>query len=287
MPNYNQADLLHRAISSVVKQTYQNFEIIIIDNNSSDSSKEVVNSFNNSKIKLYSINNYGIISKSRNLGILKSNGSWCCFLDADDYWFKNKLLEIKKNIENDKFVDVICNNEIYFYNDHKKFIKKIYKKKNNKLNMFNSLLLMGNQLSTSATCVKKKILKEKKIFFSEDRAINTSEDYDFWMQLAYKKANFKFINKYLGIWRIHKKSTSNKYDGHINSNLNVKLKHLENSKYNKKLKINLKKYLFFRHYIVSLKNNLNKKNFFEILKLLINIILNFKYILTFIKIKNK
>ena len=79
------------------------------------------------------------------------------FLDADDYWFKNKLLIIKNKIENNNNVDVICNGEIYFFYKSKKFKKKFYKKRNYKLSLFNSLLLTGNQLSTSATSVKKNL----------------------------------------------------------------------------------------------------------------------------------
>ena len=120
IPNYNQANYLRKAILSVLKQSYKNFEIIVIDNNSTDHSKEVVNSFHNPKIRLFDINNNGIISKSRNLGISKSKGEWICFLDADDYWFKNKLLIIKNKIENNNNVDVICNGEIYFFYKSKK-----------------------------------------------------------------------------------------------------------------------------------------------------------------------
>ena len=79
IPNYNQANYLRKAILSVLKQSYKNFEIIVIDNNSTDHSKEVVNSFHNPKIRLFDINNNGIISKSRNLGISKSKGEWICF----------------------------------------------------------------------------------------------------------------------------------------------------------------------------------------------------------------
>jgi len=278
---------LYKAISSVISQSYQNFEIIIIDNNSTDNSKEVVDNFNNPKIKLYFINNEGIISKSRNLGISKSNGEWCCFLDADDFWFRNKLFEIKKNIELNKNIDVICSNEIFLYTDTKKFKKKIYKKKNNKLNFFSSLLLMGNQISTSATCVKKEKLKEKDVSFSEDQSIKTCEDYDLWMQLAYKKANFLFINKYLGIWRIHNRSTSKEYSDHNKSNLNVTLKHLKNSRYAKSTKIYLKKYLFFKYYLLSLRQAVYEKKFLRMLGLLILIVFNLRYFFTLVKIKNK
>ena len=69
IPTYNHADFLKVAITSVLKQTYQNFEIIIVDNHSNDHTNEVVDSFNDDRIHLYKINNYGIIATSRNLGV--------------------------------------------------------------------------------------------------------------------------------------------------------------------------------------------------------------------------
>ena len=270
-----------------MKQTYQNFEIIVIDNNSSDHSKEVVNSFHNPKIRLFDIENNGIISKSRNLGISKSKGEWICFLDADDYWFKNKLLVIKNKLEMNNHIDVICNGEIYFFNKSKKFYKKFYKKKNYKLSFFNSLLLAGNQLSTSATSVNKKFISENKIKFSEDFSIVTSEDYDYWLRLAFKKANFEFIDSCLGIWFLHKDSTSNKYYNHNKAYLNVALFHLDNSRFNKNLKKFLRKYLFFKYYISSLKYNLINKNFFKALKFFMKLVFNFYFIFFLLKIKKK
>ena len=208
-------------------------------------------------------------------------------MDADDYWFRNKLLVIKNILDKANDANVICNGEVYFYLKSKKFIKKFYKKKNNKLFFFNSLLLAGNQLSTSATSVNKKFKKDNKIFFSEDLSIVTSEDYDYWLRLAYKKANFKFIDSCLGIWLLHENSTSNKFYNHNKAYLNVSLYHLENSRFKKKTKIFLKKYLFFKYYISSLKYNLINKDYFRTLKFLTKIVFNFYLIFYLLKIKMK
>ena len=69
IPTYNQANLLKKAISSVMKQSFENFELIIIDNYSNDESGKVVESFDTSKIIYKKIHNNGIIGKSRNEGI--------------------------------------------------------------------------------------------------------------------------------------------------------------------------------------------------------------------------
>ena len=71
IPTYNREIVLHKAIKSVFNQTYQNWELIVVDNNSKDETKKVIKNFKSKKIKLFNINNKGIIAKSRNLGIKK------------------------------------------------------------------------------------------------------------------------------------------------------------------------------------------------------------------------
>ena len=93
IPTFNQSNFLSRALDSVVNQNFNNFEIIVIDNFSSDNTKKIVKSFKK-KIIYKRIENKGIIAKSRNVGIQISKGKWLAFLDSDDLWSKNKLQEI-------------------------------------------------------------------------------------------------------------------------------------------------------------------------------------------------
>ncbi len=91
IPNYNKEEFLSICIQSVLNQTYKNFEIIIIDNFSSDRSLDVIKKFIDARINLFQFQNNGIIAASRNFGIKKSNGKYLAFLDSDDYWMKDKL----------------------------------------------------------------------------------------------------------------------------------------------------------------------------------------------------
>ena len=82
LPTYNRAEsFLSRAIESVINQTYIDWELIIIDNNSIDNTKNLIESYKNNQIKLYNISNNGNIAKSRNLGISKASGDYIAFLD--------------------------------------------------------------------------------------------------------------------------------------------------------------------------------------------------------------
>ena len=91
IPTYNRKSDLIRAIDSVISQSYTNWELIIVDNNSIDGTIDYINSLNNSRIKLVSVSNNGLIAYSRNKGIENSNGTYIAFLDSDDWWEYNKL----------------------------------------------------------------------------------------------------------------------------------------------------------------------------------------------------
>ena len=80
LPTYNQAHTLPRAINSVLNQTYNNWELIIIDNHSNDNTDTIIKNYENPKIHLLKINNYGIIAKSRNLGIKSTKNKISCIL---------------------------------------------------------------------------------------------------------------------------------------------------------------------------------------------------------------
>ena len=98
IPSYNQGRYLKKALDSVFNQTFKNFEVILIDNNSTDNTKKIIKAFKK-KIIYKKIKNLGVIAKSRNKGISISRGKWIAFLDSDDYWEKNKLKSIYKKIK--------------------------------------------------------------------------------------------------------------------------------------------------------------------------------------------
>ena len=91
LPTYNRARLVSRSINSVLKQTYNNFELIIIDDGSTDNTKQIINSFNDNRIVYLKHNHNKHASAARNTGIAKSKGELIAFLDDDDQWLPKKL----------------------------------------------------------------------------------------------------------------------------------------------------------------------------------------------------
>ncbi|MCU8055572.1 glycosyltransferase [Shewanella sp. SM34] len=92
MPSYNSGKTISDAIQSVLSQTYSDWELIIIDDFSTDLTLSIINSFCDSRIKVISMeSNSGSPVKPRNCGILQAAGDYISFLDSDDIWFPNKL----------------------------------------------------------------------------------------------------------------------------------------------------------------------------------------------------
>lgn len=250
IPNYNSL-FLRRAIKSVINQTYQNWEIIVVDNNSNNFPQKTLEKFNDKRIFFYKINNDNIIAKSRNYGIKKASNEWIAFLDSDDTWEKNKLEVIKNTITK-------CDADLLFHGMYylpKKFgfLKKIILDKSNSIKepLFNTLIKDGNKIANSSVVVKKSKLK-KINFLSERKEKFSWEDYDCWLRLALDNNKFYFINKILGNCWVGSGRVSNYYQSYINCKNFMKIYRLEINKVlgdnNKKPKWVLKTYsnFFFR-----------------------------------------
>jgi len=126
IPTFNRADWIKAAIESVLKQTYQNFELLIIDDGSTDNTKKII-SFCDKKIKYYFQKNKGP-SAARNFGIKEANGKYICFLDSDDQWAKTKLERQLNLIFADPNIKICYTDEIWIRNGKRVNQKKIHKK---------------------------------------------------------------------------------------------------------------------------------------------------------------
>lgn len=107
IPLYNKVDYIENTIKSVLDQTFTDYEIIIINDGSTDNSVTRVLEFNDSRIQLYNQKNQGV-SVARNSGIEKSKGKLITFLDADDYWFPNHLETLFKLYNNFPNCGIYC-----------------------------------------------------------------------------------------------------------------------------------------------------------------------------------
>ena len=202
VPTYNRAHILSRSIGSVLSQTFEDFELIIVDNGSTDNTQGwLQENYQDKRIVYYYQEGSGTPASPRNTGIYLAKGEWVCFLDSDDKWDKDKLRSLFSTIEVDNTIDVICHNE-YTYNEMDDSIGRMIKYGPATSNMYKDMLCFGNRLSTSATSIKVKFLRDKQLKFNESTNLSMVEDYDLWLNLARKGAHFNFLSSPLGFYTI-------------------------------------------------------------------------------------
>ncbi len=216
IPTYNNAPLLKGALNSVTNQTFQDFEVIVIDNCSMDNTKEVVESFGSERIKLMNIRNEGVIAKSRNLGVKVSEAPLIAFLDSDDLWHPNKLEKCLEIFEQDRGIILVCHDENVTV-DGKIIRANICGPYTEP--MYDNLLFESNCLSPSAVVVKRDSLLSVG-GFNENPNFAGAEDWDLWMRLA-TIGKFYFLHEVLGEYKIHTGRYSYNIEVHTRHSLNV------------------------------------------------------------------
>ena len=200
IPYYKSEKYIFKTVDSVIKQSYKNWEIIIVDDENSLHSKIVLNliRLKNHKIKIFTNNSNKGVSFSRNVGIKKSKGKFIAFLDSDDYWKKNKLKKqvsfMVKNKAKASFTSYTCKDE------RGKFLYNVIAKKNLDYNF----LLSQCPICCSSVVLKKSIAKN--IYFKN---LLTKEDYELWLRLS-KKNIFYGMKNILTVFTSRKNSLSSK-----------------------------------------------------------------------------
>ena len=226
VPNYNKSDFIEEAINSVINQTYKNWYLYIIDNNSTDNSLKIINKFSSLKnVKIISLRKNKGPAFSRNYGMRISKSKYISFLDSDDGWNLDKL---------DKQISFMEKNNLNFtYTDYTPFFeengKKNFKKRTYLVDQFDYKTFIRNtSINTTTMIISRSILKNKK--FNKKVKL---EDYLFKCELLRNNNTAKKLAENLAFYRILNKSRSSQklkniyWLWHINKKYN-KLNFLNN-----------------------------------------------------------
>jgi glycosyltransferase involved in cell wall biosynthesis len=219
IPTYNHAPMLQRALATVVEQTYQNWNAIVVNNFSTDNTLEVVAAFNDPRIQCVNFRNNGVIGASRNEGIALATGKYVAFLDSDDTWFPTKLEKCVEILESGS--DLVCHAEYWIDESGK---SRLVAYGPSEAATHHNLIYKGNRISTSATVVRAALLKEVHGFDVAPELIST-EDYDLWIRLAAKSDKFAFISEPLGEYHRHDNNVSANIEKHLAAELALLAKH--------------------------------------------------------------
>jgi len=179
IPTYNRSHLISRTIESCLAQNYSGkFEIIVIDDGSTDNTEEVINGFQSSIIRYYKKENEERC-KARNFGIKQANGNWITFLDSDDIILPNHLNSARN------FIKINSNCKAFHHGFEVRDINNnILLKSPSFIKDVNYSLLNGNVVGCIGVFLHNSIFEEFQ--FHEDKKFINGEDWVLWLQISKK-----------------------------------------------------------------------------------------------------
>jgi glycosyltransferase involved in cell wall biosynthesis len=225
LPTYNRAYIISRAISSVLNQTYRNLELIVIDDGSTDNTKDVVKNFNDDRLKYINHKQNKGANAARNIGINYANGEYVAFQDSDDEWLPEKI-EKQINVFKEAKTEVgVVYTSFWSINDG---ISKTYyppsfiKQKEGNVH---EILLETNFISTPTAIVKKECFEKVGLF---DEGLPRLQEWELWIKISkhyrFKHIDEPLVNSYLqpnsisrnmNAWIIARKRILEKYSEEI------------------------------------------------------------------------
>lgn len=223
--SYNYSKYISETIKSVQTQTYSDWELIVVDDASTDNSVEIIRSFcDDKRIKLICHDKNKGLSKVIQTGLKYAKGEWIAFLESDDVWNKNTLLERIQVIKNNPQVGIIFN-DIEEFGDKNSVLAiknnlENYRKKISNLsfprNIFYDINVDNLLLTFSAVMIKQKFLENCPL----NSPIDALLDWWIFIHVSFKNEAF-YINKKLTKWRQHSDSYLYKKNNKTHRSVNI------------------------------------------------------------------
>ena len=184
IPTFNRAAKVLRAIDSVLRQSFADFELIVVDDSSEDQTKVWLSNVNDSRFRYLRVE-HGGVAKARNAGVALAQADWLCFLDSDDVWRKHKLSEqVRYHVQHPDIL--ISQTEDVWIRDSVR-VNKMNKHKIREGSIFRESLRLC-LICCSSVMLSKKLFVEVGRF---DETLKTCEDYDLWLRiLAFHPVGF-------------------------------------------------------------------------------------------------
>ena len=209
---YNRADMVKEAINSILSQTFEDFELIVVDNESTDNTEEVIKSYADERIRYFKHRNNGLIAVNRNYGIGKAQGEYIAFCDDDDLWMPEKLEKQAKLLDSDKELGLVYS-ACYSIdeNGNSKGDTNLSTSKPLRGNVFDKLF-QNNFIPMLTVMVRREVLSKVGEF---DPKYIIALDHDLWLRIA-EHYPIDFIAEPLAKYRIHGGNVSKNQELTIN-----------------------------------------------------------------------
>ena len=175
VPTYNRAHLIGKTIDTILSQSFTNFELIVIDDGSTDNTEDLIDQKYGKRVKYFKKNN-AERAAARNFGTQHAHGKYVLWFDSDDIMYPNYLEVANKIIVKESEPELVALSHHYLNTNNKEISVEIIP------NDVNELLYKGNFFACNAVVVRKDIALEN--LFNEDRELTASEDYELWLRLG-------------------------------------------------------------------------------------------------------
>ena len=180
IPTFNRRTFLPRAVKSVLNQTFQSWELIIVDDGSTDQTQEVLHSLRDRRVH-YVFQKHRGVSSARNTGIQLAGSPWICFLDSDDYWKPSKLERQIEELERNPVYQVVYTDEIWMRRSQRVNPRKIHRKYSGWI--YHRCLPLCI-ISPSSVLLHRDVLRKEGLF---DENLPVCEDYDLWLRVCSRR----------------------------------------------------------------------------------------------------
>jgi glycosyltransferase involved in cell wall biosynthesis len=195
VPTYNRAPIIGPTVQSILAQSCRDFELIVVDDGSTDSTEEAVRSINDPRLRSYVIPHAGRPAVPRNYGMRLAKGSYIAFCDDDDLWLPNKLEKQLSVLECRQDLLMACTN-VTFLPD-----RAIMKKAGKDETRSFEYLLFNSDIVNSSVVMRRSVI-DNIGFLDEDVRLKASEDYDYWCRLlAFRDRSVLFMAEPLVYYR--------------------------------------------------------------------------------------
>ena len=218
IPTHQSSDFVVAAIRSVLAQTDPDFEIIVIDNGSTDGTDTAVAAIGDPRIEYRWQEDSGLPAESRNKGVAAAAGEWIAFLDADDTWRPGKLARVRCVLEADPGIDMVCHDVDVVGPDGTRTGERAYRLDDR--SSWEQLFYRGNFLTTSAMTVRTSAIRAAGGFDTRPDYF-TVEDYDLWLRLAEAGSRLAIVPEVLGAYLVHPGGASNRLQRHYDALMRV------------------------------------------------------------------
>lgn len=202
MPCFNRRNFLQEGIDSILRQTYRNFELLIIDDGSTDGTDRIIENYTDHRIKLITLPRNKGISFARNTGLALARGEYVAVMDSDDIAHPKRLETQLKYLDQNRNITIVGSNVLK--QTHKNTIMMRYVNDDGKIKS-RLMALNGSSLIHPTTMMRMEDLERHSLIYPGKKI---DEDHALWFECTKKKLRFAVIEEPLLIYRRHNSNTS-------------------------------------------------------------------------------